>query len=76
MTGTDILNNINYLLAKKELFNDQGKKDFELDMIITMYNICKESVPDRQKKILELYYEKNWLYIETTVEIGCCTKTF
>ncbi len=76
MTAVDILDNIKFILAKKKLFDKQGKEDPELEKIIEIYNICKSSLTDRQKRILELYYEKDLNSYDAVAEIGCCRKTF
>ncbi len=70
MKAKQLLENINFLKAKRDIYKNSNKSCPDLEKIITLFGVCKEALSDRQKKVLELHYLEELTIIDTATEIG------
>lgn len=75
MNAIEILENYTDLKTKKEVLECQGKDNSELESKIKSYNIIKNSLSEREQKVLERYFEQNYEYYRIASEIGYSVST-
>lgn len=75
MQSTKLLENIKDLKNKKAKLDRAGETDRELLIKLMIYRECKESLRDRKKRILELYFESEHTQPEVADIIGKSTTT-
>lgn len=76
MRATELLENINLLLTKKEMLAIDGEEDPELNEYLRKYKICKKQLTPREKKAIELHYEKDYGLYRAIAEFGYSRSTF
>lgn len=70
MQSTKLLKNIKDLKNKKAKLDRVGETDRELLIKLMIYRECKESLRERKKRILELYFESEHTQPEIADIIG------
>lgn len=70
MQSTKLLKNIKDLKNKKAKLDRTGETDRELLIKLMIYRECKESLRERKKRILELYFESEHTQPEIADIIG------
>lgn len=75
MQSTKLLKNIKDLKNKKAKLDRAGETDRELLIKLMIYRECKESLDQRKKKVLKLYFESEHTQPEVADIIGKSTST-
>ena len=75
MDFTKIVKNINLLIQRKEKIESENQSDPVLEEQIKKYYEFKDLLNDEERKIVELYYEKNFTKIRVSVDLGFSPRT-
>lgn len=75
MNAIKLLENIKLIRAKKKLAEEREEKDQDAEYQISCFENCKEGLHGRERKVLELYYEKDFTQFEVASELGLSQST-
>ncbi|MEC9490880.1 MAG: sigma factor-like helix-turn-helix DNA-binding protein [Halanaerobiales bacterium] len=75
MQSTKLLRKIKDLKNKKAKLDRAGETDRELLIRLMIYKECKNSLNNKQKRILELYFESGYTQTEVADIIGKSAST-
>lgn len=75
MNAVKFLKNIKLIRARKKLDEERGERDSDAEYQIACFKNCKEGLHEREKRVLELYYEKDYTQAEVASEMGLSQST-
>jgi RNA polymerase sigma factor (sigma-70 family) len=75
MNAIKLLENIKLIRARKNLAEERGERDLNAEYQISCFENCKNALHGRERKVLELYYEKDFTQAQVATEIGVSTST-
>jgi len=75
MNAIKLLENIKLIRARKNLAEERGERDLNAEYQISCFENCKNALYRRERKVLELYYEKDFTQAQVATEIGVSTST-
>lgn len=75
MNFDDLVKKINLLLKRKEELESENEVDSTLNEQVEKYYEFKELLNEEEKKIVELYYEKNFTNMRVAVDLDFSQRT-
>lgn len=75
MNAIKLLENIKLIRARKNLSEGREVRNLEAEYQISCFENCKNALYGRERKVLELYYEKDYTQDQVATEIGVSTST-